>query len=66
MMMTMEWDMDMDIAKTGLGSLDTLIVDSMVFSTARVRADDFDWDLERKIGGRRQTIQTAFAARGTE
>lgn len=41
-MMTMEWDTDMDIAKTGLGSLDALIVESLVFSRARVRADDFD------------------------
>jgi hypothetical protein len=34
--------------RTGLGSnWDALIVDRLVFSRARVRADDFDWDLER-------------------
>jgi len=40
--MTMEWDTDMDVTKTGLGSLNALIVDSLVFGRARVRADDFD------------------------
>jgi hypothetical protein len=40
------WNMDM-ATEPGWDQIGRIDCGSLVFSRARVRADDFDWDLER-------------------